>query len=398
MGYGRRGGMRGMRGMRGWTAAVTLAGALLTGGAAPVAAQTPVCRGCEVEIEAKQREEMRALERQMAQLARQLAVLASRYESDEAIHRTLMQASETLRSTHKVAGADVARELAKMQRTIAARTHRVDDDPQLARLVEQLAALETRAAFSSYVQSPAPAGWLGVTYQGEQEQKRKNGELFVYHYDYPVIISVMAMSPAAKAGIRPGDTLLAYNHQDVKKGALSLTKLLQPGETVTLRVRRNGAVREVPVKVERRETRVARVWTSPEGPTYPRVPAPAAREFPLPAGVVAPVPAAPPAAGGYAYAYSTSTAIVAGAELTPMNADLRDVFGTGRGLLVLRVAVGTPAEEAGLRGGDVIVRAGGETVTSPRELSAQIGAAARAREIELDVVRKKREKTIVLRW
>ena len=396
MGHGRR---DGMRARRAWTAAATLAGVMLAGGAAPAGAQTPACRDCEVGYEARQRVEMRALEQQAVRLARQLAALAERYEADETVHRALRDASEALMSSNKLESADVARELAKAQRTIGARAHAVESDPQLARLVEQLAALETRAAFSTYVQSPAPAGWLGVTYQGEQEQKTKNGELLVHHYDYPAIISVTPWSPAAKAGIRAGDTLLAYNDQDVKRGALSLTKLLRPGETVTLRVRRNGTVREVPVKVERRETRIARVWTTPEAPAPPRSPSPAIRVMPLPPtepGRVTAPPAPEPAV--YSYSYSNSTSMIAGAELTPMNADLRDVFGTERGVLVLRVAVGTPAAEAGLRGGDVIVRAGGEPVTSTRVLSAQLHSASRERELELEIVRKKRSKTVMLRW
>lgn len=372
-------------------AAVVLA-ALVLASPAPLRAQTPSCRDCEVEAEiaARTRLERRALTRQVAELARQLDMLARRYDDEESMQRALREASEALRAANGES-SDVARELVRAHKAIAGRAHLVGQDAELAKLVRQLTALETRAAFATYVQ--APAGWLGVTYEGASEQKSRNGELFVHHYDYPAIISVTPWSPASKAGVRAGDTLIAYNDQDVRKGAVSLTKLLRPGETVRLRLRRNGAVRELPVKVERREARIARAWPTPQ---------PEVRMAPLPPeAVLAPAVPTPPAApetAVFAYSFSTSTSMVAGAELTPMNADLRDVFGTESGVLVLRVAAGTPASEAGLRGGDVIVRANGEPVLSTRMLSAQMRAVARERELPLDVVRKKQAKTIVLRW
>jgi C-terminal processing protease CtpA/Prc len=381
-------------------AAVAFA-ALVLAGPASLRAQTPACQDCDVEAEiaARTRLERRALTRQVAELARQLDVLARRYDDEESMQRALREASEALRAANGES-SDVARELVRAHKAIAGRVHLVGEDAELAKLVRQLTALETRAAFATYVQ--APAGWLGVTYEGASEQKSKNGELFVHHYDYPAIISVTPWSPASKAGVRAGDTLIAYNDHDVRKGAVSLTKLLRPGETVRLRLRRNGAVRDLPVKVERREARVARAWSAPQPPSYPRTPQPEVRMAPLPPdGVLAPMAPSPPSApeaAVFAYSFSTSTSMVAGAELTPMNADLREVFGTESGVLVLRVAAGTPASEAGLRGGDVIVRANGEPVLSTRMLSAQMRAVARERELPLEVVRKKQAKTIVLRW
>ncbi|MEJ2539433.1 MAG: PDZ domain-containing protein [Gemmatimonadota bacterium] len=63
---------------------------------------------------------------------------------------------------------------------------------------------------------------------------------------------------------------------------------------------------------------------------------------------------------------------VAGAELRSVNPALGRYFGVDRGLLVTEVAEGSPAAAAGLRGGDVIVTAGGRDVTTLRELRAAL--------------------------
>lgn len=56
---------------------------------------------------------------------------------------------------------------------------------------------------------------------------------------------------------------------------------------------------------------------------------------------------------------------IAGAEVQPLNPQLADFFaGVERGVVVLEVLPGTPADRLGLRPGDVIVEAGGHEVTA----------------------------------
>jgi S1-C subfamily serine protease len=77
--------------------------------------------------------------------------------------------------------------------------------------------------------------------------------------------------------------------------------------------------------------------------------------------------------------------------------ELKDYFGVDDGLLVLRVVPGTPAERAGLRGGDVILRVDGRDVTTPGALSRAIERSEN-RTLKLDVVRKRQKRVMVLKW
>ena len=218
-------------------------------------------------------------------------------------------------------------------------------------------------------------------------------------------VSVEPGSPAEKSGLEAGDTIVAYNGADVRNRRISLTRLLTPGTRVTVRVRREGGAKDLPVVVARRPYRFsamampapdamvnveARV-TAPDPPSRVRVArAPRAPDAP-------PMPPAPVIAASPPFYLGGGTAAIAGAELVRMNADLRDVLGVERGLLVITVAQGTPAEQAGLRGGDVIVAVSGEPVSSALDLQRTLRQADE-RAVTLEVVRKKKTRTLVLRW
>jgi membrane-associated protease RseP (regulator of RpoE activity) len=87
---------------------------------------------------------------------------------------------------------------------------------------------------------------------------------------------------------------------------------------------------------------------------------------------------------------------IAGARLTSLNAGLSGYFGVERGLLVVEVAPGTLADDAGVSSGDVILQAGGRAVTSLEELRAAL-ASSRGPALTLTVVRKGRPIQLSLR-
>jgi membrane-associated protease RseP (regulator of RpoE activity) len=87
---------------------------------------------------------------------------------------------------------------------------------------------------------------------------------------------------------------------------------------------------------------------------------------------------------------------IAGARLTSLNPGLAGYFGVERGLLVVDVATGTLASDAGVSPGDVILQAGGRTVTTLEELRAAFGSS-RTPVLQLTVVRKGRPLQLLLR-
>lgn len=85
---------------------------------------------------------------------------------------------------------------------------------------------------------------------------------------------------------------------------------------------------------------------------------------------------------------------IAGAELAEMNEGLGRYFRTDEGVLVLRVADGTPAGRAGLEAGDVIVRANGEAVESVRDLRRALFSGEGEGPGNLEVLRQGSRRTL----
>lgn len=92
-------------------------------------------------------------------------------------------------------------------------------------------------------------GWLGVSMQ---DMTRELAESFnLDSLAGSLIASVLKDGPADKAGIKPGDVLIAIEGKPVKDSSemLNLVAALPPGDTVTVTVIRNKKEKSIPVKV-----------------------------------------------------------------------------------------------------------------------------------------------------
>lgn len=89
---------------------------------------------------------------------------------------------------------------------------------------------------------------------------------------------------------------------------------------------------------------------------------------------------------------STATASFAdsylGVSLVPVPASSRANLGSTQGALVVLVAVGSPAAEAGIMVGDVLLAFDGKLVTDAATLSREIATMAPARAITIDFIRR----------
>jgi membrane-associated protease RseP (regulator of RpoE activity) len=264
-------------------------------------------------------------------------------------------------------------------------------------------------------QAAMARGWMGMVVSGApREIHVERNELKMRFLSYPEILSVDPSSPAQRAGLAPGDTLLAYDGRDVRGTEISMTKLLRPNARVMVRVRRDGRVRELPVVVAKapqrirlrrdEEIRDAREpWipgTSTDVAAFPGVPsaAPAPRIYvSRPARrAIAPTPALTALAPVFDFAPSG----VAGAQLVTVSEGLTRSLGVQSGVLVATVPVGSPAYDSGLQEGDVIVKVETQpvrTVLNIRQLVARAESDGE-RSVALEVIRGKLRRSVTLRW
>src|SRR5207244_1820556 len=90
-----------------------------------------------------------------------------------------------------------------------------------------------------------PRGWLGIHTDGVySEWVEPNGHYYQY-FVYPLVVSVDPNSPAAKAGVQFGDSLLAYNGTDLRGHVFNFTKLIVPGQTLKMTLRRDGDTKDI---------------------------------------------------------------------------------------------------------------------------------------------------------
>lgn len=243
-----------------------------------------------------------------------------------------------------------------------------------------------------------PGGYLGVSFDGPNMEEHRRGEWIIRFFAHPRVALVEPGSPAERAGIRQGDTLLALNGRSVIESDISLTRLLVPNEHLSVRVRRGDAVRDFNVRVGRAPDYVIR-RTAPS-PAVAPVPRPAQRvatrpRRPAPASAPTPPPAPmPPAANAWIYRDG-----VAGARVETVTPGLGRALGVASGVLVVQAAPGTPAHDAGLRDGDVILRAADQSVTSVRELRRILErAVGREDGVKVELLRERKRRELTLRW
>ena len=238
-------------------------------------------------------------------------------------------------------------------------------------------------------------GYLGVTFDGPSAACDDCKEHIIRFYQYPKIAMVDPDSPAERAGILEGDTLLALNGTDVKNEPISLTKLLIPASRIVVRVRREGDAKNLPVIVgEAPEYYVRRSTPLPARVrvAYPAMPPEPVR---VPGEPMPPMSVVPtPRAAGTMWIFNNG---VAGARVETISEGLGKALGAKQGVLVIRADPGTPAYRSGLRDGDVVLQADGRSVATVNALRQAVEGAG-DEGVKLRVLREKRQRDVTLRW
>lgn len=158
--------------------------------------------------------------------------------------------------------------------------------------------------------------------------------------------SVNTGSAADRAGIRPGDVILAFNGREILNASdlPPQVGLLAPGSRATVSVHRNGARRDIVVTLDALD------------------------------GLAAARPASPPAAA----------ANPLGLVAEPVDAATRERLGlrNGEGVRIARVGSAL-ARQAGLNPGDVVLAVNGTEVGTPAAFEAALGRVERGQMLRL---------------
>ena len=252
----------------------------------------------------------------------------------------------------------------------------------------------------------APTGWFGVTIS---DNAMVDENFNAFFDSYPVVSKVEPRSPAAKAGVRTGDVLITFNSHDMRGGAIEMKKWLKPGAPFVLQLRRNDQMRQVRGILERRPEgwkELAIISVTPREDIERRAGSIGGEPLPSPGMLVrsrVPSPEPLPSVLLPAMGYGRGVYPFAGAEFTALNDDLRAALGVNSsGVFVTNVMEGSPARTAGLRGGDIIVKADGMKVQGPVDLVGAIRNADTrntiSHTIELQILRKNKPQALTLRW
>lgn len=228
-------------------------------------------------------------------------------------------------------------------------------------------------------------GWLGVSIDENEEGKVE-------------VVAIEKESPAELAKLKEGDVIL-----EIEGVEITTTKMLskeirkrKPGKTINLKIERNGKVIDVKVKLGEYsekdvrlelETKFPRLFVAPRPPMPPGIPK-------LPELQKLPKPPEPPEPKIFTWGLEYRKYI--GVYIEEINRELSEYFGVkeGRGLLVAKITKDSPAEKAGLKVGDVIIKADGTRTERLKDLTGVIRSKEKGEKIKLEIIRNKKVRSL----
>ena len=206
--------------------------------------------------------------------------------------------------------------------------------------------------------------WLGVSTQTVDYELAETFDLPV---KYGVVVNeVVEDSPADEAGLEEDDVIIGFDGSKITD-ADELVEMIdehRPGDEVILTVMREGNEVELTVTLEKRPGYDKSIWISKS-----------------------------PGNKDYFFYYDDERSYL-GVSLLDLTSQLGDYFGLdkGRGALIAEVRDDSPAEEAGLKAGDVIVSIDKDKIFDSEEVRDFISEKEPGDKVEVTVVRDKKER------
>jgi serine protease Do len=274
------------------------------------------------------------------------------------------------------------------QAELEARAQELDERAQyLAQEMQDKVQEKTDLMFAPgprvYAFSSDEGGWLGVEIGEVTAEKAK--DLRLASVRGVIVDDVEPDSPAAKAGVKEQDVITQYDGEPVE-GTVQFRRLVRetpPGRTITLTISRGGSSQNISVELGDRSAYFEKKMKGKM------------RDF------------------GEAYSFSApnfnvempdmpdiidARTPILGINAEDLTGQLGSYFGAPNdaGILVREVRPGTPAEKAGLKAGDVIVKFEGNQVRTLAELRAQLRDKSDQASVSMGVLRKGSQITITV--
>ncbi|MGQ9897638.1 MAG: PDZ domain-containing protein [Acidobacteriota bacterium] len=249
------------------------------------------------------------------------------------------------------------------------------------------------------VEVRTPGIYLGVFPQTLSEQQANT--LGVSPAQGVYLLQVIPNSPASKAGLQRGDVLVSINGQTVvnTEHFRDLLRKQIPGQAMTLGIVRNKQLNTVTVIPEKPQVinflalpgRPFSITISPSPECQDPAQLQEVAEWLRKRGEELRAELAVPSSN-----LSIHDRKRLGIRTQPLSDQLARYFGTPGGLLITEVAPGSPAEKAGLRAGDCLLRIGDQEVRDSRTLLRAL-RQVEASDIQLTLIRDKQPVVVTVK-
>ena len=242
-----------------------------------------------------------------------------------------------------------------------------------------IAGAETQPAFNGWPE-PHPGSYLGVHI--DEVTPQTASALKLSDTSGALIAYVDQDGPACRAGLKSNDVVVGFNGSKVQNPQQfqDMIHATPAGKIVSLTLIRNGQKQDISVTLG----------------AWPNAMAHAQNYLPPPPRVYAGPAMAGPVIPDIDVPTFNIMASRHGVVVENLSPQLSDYFGVphGQGVMVRSVEKGSPAEAAGLKAGDVIVKVNNETVHDMADWRRAMHV--RGGKIPVTVVREKHEQTLMI--
>jgi len=233
------------------------------------------------------------------------------------------------------------------------------------------------------ITSRGTCAYIGIHMEDVDEKIIKK---YKYPHETGVLVTEIADdSPAEEVALEEDDIIFMFDGEEVKDSEhlSKLVKMKEPGDKVQIVLYRGGKKKEIDLELGEKP-QISYSVDYEEFGDYAKEMAKAAKQF----------------GKSYAHVYRDVKTLKGrlGMVLKDLDEDLASYFKVeeDEGVLVLEVREDSPAEEAGIKSGDVIVRVVGKEISDVEDFMDEICELEGGEEVEIEIVRKGKKETFTL--